>query len=546
MKGFHKLLKLFGLIRKELPRYFIGTAGVSVRNFCITFITAWFSSRVVKTAQVGEGREWALTLGLFAAALAAYCILDASSIYLQTVSLHNISTGLRSTIYDRVIGSDLYCLGIFGDKAEIVSRMNQDVNLAVNLLGNIAPWMYLISGIGATISILTVRGSLGLVAGVYLLAFLLLGVQKWLQGRMKQRKRRQQELSREMTGVYLTSIEQSTNIRLAGHVTYVRKTFEEKADGWREAALSCGRLDAANAMVNQGAQLVQYIGVIVVGIMLYRIGMFSLADIVFIAPLAGLIVTMVTSMGNAFQSISKSMVGVERIFELMDLPQEERNAGGLTTQKEEGPAIQAQDLEFVYMNGTQVLRKESLCVNRGEVTAFEGLSGRGKSTTLRLLLGLYPYQGSLKIWGNEVRDYEKDYLRSQITYVPQNNIIIAGTLRDNICFGSLGKILDGEISETLKQLGAWSWVEANGGLDWILQEGGANLSGGQRQIVAVARAILRKGMLTILDETLSAVDMEGKRRIIQVLREQLHEGAVLIVTHDREVKELCDRVVALG
>lgn len=310
-------------------------------------------------------------------------------------------------------------------------------------------------------------------------------------------------------------------------------------------ANTVAKLQAYNAVINLSVMFVKYTGGIVLGILLYAKGIFTLADIVFAAPMSGMIVNMVTMLGNSLVSLKQSVIGLDRILEILNLPQENLRENGICEKDNTALAVQTEHLKFSYADSRIILNDVNIQIECGEQIAVVGKSGCGKSTLIKTLMGLYPYQGSCKIWGNEVKEYNLSYLRERIAYVPQNHVITAGTIRENLLSGNDRICAESEITDVLQKLGAEEWVQKQGGPDGILTENGGSLSGGQRQSLAVARVLLQKKDLVILDETLSAMDHAAKEQTMKVLREQ-SGSTIMIVTHDPEVIKKCNRTIYIN
>ena len=167
---------------------------------------------------------------------------------------------------------------------------------------------------------------------------------------------------------------------------------------------------------------------------------------------------------------------------------------------------------------------------------------------MRLFLKLYPYtSGSLKSMCEEISSISSASIREKTAYVPQDNILFAGTVRENLTIGNTRDDLsDAQLIEVLSDIGALSWIQSmEYGLDADLSEGGGNLSGGQKQMLAIARAILYRRPILLLDEAFAGIDTEHITKIIQCIRNTAGIKSVLIVTHDEQVAEKCDYTIVM-
>src|SRR5690606_7861147 len=189
------------------------------------------------------------------------------------------------------------------------------------------------------------------------------------------------------------------------------------------------------------------------------------------------------------------------------------------------------DVSFKYDND-QIINKLSATFNKGEITAILGASGKGKTTLIRLLLGLLkPNEGRILIT-NDTDNYELDTMHVEnFSYVPQGNTLLSGTIRSNITLG-----MDGITDEKLKEILYISCGECvfdlPNGLDPVIGESGLGLAEGQAQRIAIARAILRDRDIWLLDEATSAIDQETTKIFLNRIKYLIKDKIVIFVTHD--------------
>jgi ATP-binding cassette subfamily C protein LapB len=211
-------------------------------------------------------------------------------------------------------------------------------------------------------------------------------------------------------------------------------------------------------------------------------------------------------------------------------------------------ALQTKELEFAYPSspGQPVLRRISLDVKPGERVALVGTVGSGKSTLLRLMSGLYtPLGGSVLIDGVDIRQIDPTAFRDKIGYVGQDTQLFMGTLRQNLVLSSPG-ISDQKILDVLKELGLYELVASSArGLDMLLTEAGGGLSGGQRQLLSIARMMLRNPVYVFMDEPTAHMDAQTEVRVIKVLQEWCKGRTVILSSHRTQLLALINRVVML-
>lgn len=192
------------------------------------------------------------------------------------------------------------------------------------------------------------------------------------------------------------------------------------------------------------------------------------------------------------------------------------------------------------------LKDFNLSLNAGETVALVGPSGAGKSTILQLLLRFYdPQQGTVSFAGTDITELDPEDLRRNIAFVPQDTIIFADTIRENIRYGRL-EASDHDVREAAISAAAIDFIDASEhGFDTFLGERGGRLSGGQRQRIAIARAILRDAPLLLLDEATSALDAESEQKVQEALERLMKGRTTLVIAHRLATVKNADRIIVM-
>lgn len=259
------------------------------------------------------------------------------------------------------------------------------------------------------------------------------------------------------------------------------------------------------------------------------------------------------NLNSAFNSVISiipaflnSSISAHRIRELAQLPKEVHipESNELDRLAEEGFEVRMRDVDFSYVEGTRVITESSFHAHPGEIVALVGPSGEGKTTMIRLILGLIrPEKGQAVMIGADGREVPMNAeTRHLFAYVPQGNTILSGTIAENMRMVK-EDATDEEIIEALKVSCAWDFVEKMP--DTIhskIGERGRGFSEGQAQRIAIARAVLRDAPILLLDEATSALDVTTERRVLRNIISQKPNKTCIVTTHRPSVLNMCQRV----
>ncbi|WP_134683676.1 ATP-binding cassette domain-containing protein [Brevibacillus migulae] len=261
--------------------------------------------------------------------------------------------------------------------------------------------------------------------------------------------------------------------------------------------------------------------------------------------------TMYTSMGNAMFGLTfilpvfaEAQVSMDRIGQLLDEPPEAYSRpNSIVLQETRSLDVTVKEVTFGYSESRAVLENISLKIPAGTTAAFVGSSGSGKSTLLQLLLGFYePAAGQIEINGIDMRSLNRDSYRDQIGVVFQDNFLFHGTLLENIRLGKPHAARE-EVVTAARQAEIHDFIMSlPDGYDTMVQDEGNNFSGGQRQRLAIARAILRNPTLLLLDEATSALDPISEAAINRTFAELSRDRTVITVTHRLSAVAAMDQI----
>lgn len=360
------------------------------------------------------------------------------------------------------------------------------------------------------------------------------------------------------------------------------KTFDAKADRlytkylnsiWKGGNLSI-RQGFLTGIVSSAGNL----AILWIGTCMALNGLFSMGELITFVALMSYFLTPVQNIIDFLPRLQTALVSVERLYEILELETEipgdkvtasavkansgSNNSSSLktqisenskTTQISETDHFQIADRDITFSNlnfryGTRklVLHDINLKIKAGEKLAIVGESGCGKTTLTRLLLRFFDFEnGNIWIGDTEIRNIPVDVIRSQMAYVSQNVFLFSGSIRDNLTMGRKD-IEDSELERVCRLCCMDEFVQSQQlGLDTYISENGASLSGGQKQRLAIARALLRKPSVLILDEATSSLDTITENSIRNMIEELPESVTVITIAHRLSTIMNCDRIIVM-
>ncbi|MGI8613491.1 MAG: ABC transporter ATP-binding protein [Nocardioidaceae bacterium] len=397
----------------------------------------------------------------------------------------------------------------------------------------------------AVIAMLTadvVLTSVGLV--VFPLLFALnVGYQRFLSERIT----RAQALRGEVSEVAHESFDGALVVSTLGRAGAETERFARVSAQLRDANIAAGRIRSIFDPVLEALPNVGVLLVVALGVERVAAGAAQPGDVVQVAYLFTVIAFPVRAFGWVLGELPRSVVGWHRVRAVLDAPGQA--VYGDAAVPGAGPlALAVRDLEFSYAAELPVLEELSLDVAPGSTVALVGLTGSGKSTLASLLVRLVdPDRGAVCIDGRDLRELSHEALAGAVALVPQQTFLFDDTVRENVTLGLA--VDDARVYEALRVAQADRFVAAlPRGLDSRLGERGTTLSGGQRQRLTLARALVRRPRLLVLDDATSALDPDIEARILDALRRQSRSGGatVVVVAYRKATIALADEVLFLS
>lgn len=341
-----------------------------------------------------------------------------------------------------------------------------------------------------------------------------------------------------LTGMYV--------VKSFNRQTYEEERFRERNDNLRDTALKAISIVIALFPVMNIIVYGTIIAVLWFGGHQVQVGSMGGGELISFITYINQIMMALMMMSFFFMQLLRGSASVSRISEILDTESEIKEISKPVKLVPNGD-ISFQDVSFVYPSSTEeTLKNINIDIKSGETIGIIGSTGASKSTLVQLIPRLYDAtNGDVLVGGINVKNYNIKDLRDQVAFVLQKNILFSGTIRENMQWGN-ESATDEEIIKALKQAQAWEFVSTyEDGLDHRVEQGGDNFSGGQKQRLSIARALLKSPKVIILDDSTSAVDMTTDAKIRRTFKEELSDLTIIIIAQRIASIEDSDKIIVL-
>lgn len=464
--------------------------------------------------------------------------------YIMAGVVQNLITSLRQKLNKKL---SVLPLSYFDshNKGDILSRMTNDIDNVNNTLQN--NLIQVITSVVTFVGVFAIMLKNSVVLSLtslspfplsLVIALVILNVSKqWF--------RRHWKTTGDMNG----HIEEM----FAGHSIVKAFGYEKRAteefDAINEALAKAGQKaqfysGVLSPLINL-ANNMGYVIICVIGGYLILKGEQSVGAITTFMVYTKLLMQPIIDLSSIANNLQSSLASAERVFLVLD--EEQESEENVKTKLSKGDAITFENVCFSYLPSKPLIENFSLNVKKGELTAIVGPTGAGKTTIVNLLMRFYEIQGgSIKIDGTDIRDISRKNLRTLISMVLQDAWLFAGTIRDNIMYANMNATEE-EFRKAVKAAKVDSFVSTlSEGYDTMLEEDGANLSAGQRQLITIARAILSSPDILILDEATSSVDTRTELQIQQAMSNLMQGRTNFVIAHRLSTIVGADNIIVMN
>ncbi|HIU97545.1 MAG TPA: ABC transporter ATP-binding protein [Candidatus Ornithoclostridium faecigallinarum] len=493
------------------------------------------------------GIEYVLSHGAIMVALGVMglaCALTCQ--YLAAKCSQGFGTELRNDLFRHINTLSFKELDKFGTPS-IVNRLSSDVNQLQYMVAMLirlvirAPFLV----IGAAVMAMTINLKLSLVfiAAAPLIAVALYFIMSRsipLYKNVQQKLDKVAQITREnLSGVRV--------VRAFSEQEYEKDRFDKSADELTRGAIVVGRI---SALLNPATFVI--INAAIIAILWFGGGLVNTGEMTqgevfaFVNYMTQISLALVV-VAQLVVTVTKAIASGTRVVELLDATPSITDDGNTEVDTSvDSPAVKFDHVSFGYNEGKYTLTDLTLTVPRGASVGVIGGTGSGKSTLVNLLARFYDVsEGSVELFGTDVKKYPLKQLRRTVAYVPQNTMLFSGTIRSNLLMG--GRDADDEtLWKCLETAQAASFVrEKEKGLDSVVMQGGKNFSGGQRQRLAVARALAANSDILVLDDSSSALDFATDLNMRTAINATRGDTTLFLVSQRATSLKDCDVIVVL-
>ena len=459
-----------------------------------------------------------------------------------SISIHN---DIQADIFDQIADADWLALSRYPN-GDVLNRFNRDVEtVSSNAISWLPSIIIVLYNFAATFAVILYYDWFMAVLALSSAPILFLLSAAVLK-RQRDYGKRVREISSDMMSFEVETFYNFDTIKSFGVVPHYSEKMHWWQDKFRDISLKYNLFSIKTGFLTSAlSALVQGVAF---GYCLWRLWTH---DITY--GTMTLFLQQRSKLSSAFNSVISivpaflnSSISAHRIRELVELPKEVHTpeSSALDALTADGFTIQMRDVNFSYVEGTRVITSSAFVAKPGEIVALVGPSGEGKTTMIRLILGLVrPESGEAVIRGSDGREVALNAeTRHLFAYVPQGNTILSGTIAENMRMVRQDAT-DEEIVEALKTACAWDFVsKMPDTIHSKVGERGRGFSEGQAQRLAIARAVLRDAPILLLDEATSALDVSTERQVLRNIVRQRPNKTCIVTTHRPSVLNLCQRV----
>ena len=519
--------RLIGMV-SESKRYIAGNVLCQWISLAANLVMmVWVTNLLASlfTGTLDQGTLLA-TLGVAAGAVVVRCLCTTFSSRMGYLASSTVKKTLREKIYGKLLrlGSS------YQEKvntSEVVQVAVEGVDQLETYFGSYLPQLFY--AVLAPVTLFVVLAPVSLPAAVVLLVCVplipvaIVAVQRWA----KKLLARYWGQYTALGDSFLENLQGLTTLKIYQADGFQQEEMNRQAEKFRKITMKVLTMQLNSITI---MDLIAYGGAalgMILSVTQYRNGQVTLAECLQIIVLAADFFLPMRLLGSYFHIAMNGMAASEKIFRLLDLPEAPMPEGDVPQEA----ALRCRDLRFSYQADREVLHGINLDIPVGSFTAIVGESGCGKSTVASILMGRNRgYRGTVTVGDQELSHIREDHLLEHVTYVGHQSYLFQGTVRDNLRMGC-PTADETQMWAVLERVKLADFLRGEKGLDTPLLERAANLSGGQCQRLALARALLHNSPVYLFDEATSNIDMESENAILAEIQALAQTKTVLLISH---------------
>ena len=506
----------------------------------MTFV--WACKTLIDAVTSGEGQDLTMRVVWMVSCLALQVVISAlesvfsakSDVLLKNRLRYNIFSNLMESRWD---GRETFHTG------DTLNRVMEDVRVIADSITKSVPAV-VVAGLQfvAAFSFLFMLQP-GLAWTIPAIMLVVLVLSKTYIKRMRKLTKDIRTTESNMQSLMQESLQNRIIIHTLERTSQVTDSLSEHQSDLQEQVMDkTGYSIFARSAIQVGFSA-GYAAAFLWGVFGIRSGVVTFGMMTAFLQLVGQIQRPIMNMSRQLPALINSLTSAERLFEVSELPSEQK---GEPVDLGKNVGVRLSDVYYSYKgSGRTILKSFTHDFRPGSTTALLGETGAGKSTMMRLMLGLLtPDQGEVIMYNSVASVKASPQTRCNIVYVPQGNTLMSGTIRENLLLGD-PDAADDQLYEALHLAAADFVRELPDGLDTICGEKGTGMSEGQAQRIAIARALLRKGAVLLLDEPTASLDSQTEETLLKRLSGHLAGRTLILVTHREAAAALCTETVRI-
>jgi ABC-type multidrug transport system fused ATPase/permease subunit len=505
---------------------------------------------IQKVTDYSLNREWDKLkdfIPMFVIAFAINTVLTVLEGYLLDTRLAIIKARIQENLLESFMKLPM---SYYNDNhtGDLQSRLTSDLTATYGAMSFflISPINFLSFGMVSIIMIAYINLQIALICAILVIASLLVN-SVFLKHIQKNSRKIQKSLG-QATACYSDIINGISIIKIFNLQDWAINKFKRENDRILSWGQKLTFIDSNQHAVNGIIDCICKFGILGISALYLAKGQITVGSLLAITKYASILVFAFNSVSRVTGRILRCLAGAERTLEIIDGPMEEYIKASVKHNTASKEVLVFDNISFAYKNGTKVISCISESIVEGETIALVGPSGVGKSTIMKILMGFYRLEeenGRILLYGRLLNEYTLEEIRSYITYVPQSSYLFSGTIRDNILYGK-ENAAEEEIIEAAKAAYAHDFImKLPEGYNTQVGERGNFLSGGEKQRIAIARALLKNSAILLLDEPTASLDSESEQEIQKALDTLMKNKTVIVVAHRLSTIKSSDRIMVL-